>query len=764
MLSQLTPDQKQQYIDHAKKNKLGSLGYVLSGIKKGKGLAASKGYVFPGENDMRKRLAGLYKAHEQGWYGKPEGETRSLSFGGGGKVKVPVYSSQELAQMPGMGQRYDVGEDGKRIWYAFDKETGEPIEIDEHLPKLNPGMMVSTQAVQDYERGMNWHQQLNQDFEDGRISQYRMVFENPSALDGEIADLVKWMKANPRPGRGADPHRADRMRIRAELKRLQNIPKIVAHLESRVCGQGEDCEGLMDPNQFYNHLHGMIEPLRTDAERVRDEAERYDVDDWNIHHWNPSLKNPHTSWTGFGTWNPNWQQPRRAHGGLQRLGLDPQEVWDSVKQHIAQAGSMPGEDHHAAEIPYTKSWDEGGEDVQMGALAKGINAYLQRGDIYGTPAWYAISKNWWEVFDNASDYLRRQVGSGHFLDYGRHLSAKKSGQDVNVDMSQAQKNMSQFAYQSGYNYAGMIFQLKSRMGGGTSPGGIDLSSILDDPGIKSDLEATAGAIVSKWNRANRPEDPQFGGHQDHGRTSHAIPLLHELIDDDQITTAVDQAVGRESGTSNTAAAQLGSQSDEKERKLAKHIIDTGMAFMVYRHIYIYQQSQSGQRWSIRDANEFASRALDKWLQKRGVRAFGGNIQVGKGDKKRGTGAYALAKRQAGEEQSYRQQMSDFGYQDRVAAKEQAPGTVAPQVSADHHEQAQQLLAMVKLIDNIHVLRQLHPKSSKYNPEIREFYEKMIQDRSLGWPILKVLLRRVDGLSEKQLQAKKKSKKKSTSKK
>lgn len=755
MLSQLTPDQKDQYIDHARKNKLGSLGYVLSGIKKGKGMAASKGYVFPGENDMRKRLAGLYKAHSQGWYGKPEGETRSMNFGGGGKVKVPVYSANELAQMPGVGERYDIGEDGKRIWYAFDQETGEPIEIDEHLPKLNPGVMVPTDAVQAYERGMNWHQQLQSDFEEGNIDEYREVFEDPKALDEKIRELKIWMRDNPRPPRGQDPMRGQRMATRRALKRLLNIPKIVANLEQRVCQGQDDCESLLDPDEFYQRLHGMIEPIRAEAEQARDQASRYDVDDWNIHHWNPNLKNPHTGWTGFGTWNPNWQQPRRAHGGLQRLGLEPQEVWDSVKDYLVQAGSKPGdEDHHTAEIPYTKSWDDK-DEIEMGALAKGINGYLQRGDIYGTPSWYAITKNWWEVFENAADYMRRQIGSGHFLDYGRYLKARKEGKPVDVDLKKAYSNMAQFAYQSGYNYAGMIHQLKNRMGGGVSPGGIDLGSILDDPSIKGDMEAMAGAIVSRWNRANRPEDPRFATAQDHGRTSHAISLIHELIDDEQVNQAVDQAVSRERGTVATAVSQLGPDSDAKERQLTKNIIDTGLAFMVYRHIYIYQKSQAGEQWNIRDANEFASRALDKWLQKRGIRPFGGNIQVGKGSKERGTGAFALAKRQAGEEEAYRNQMSDMGYQDRVAAKEQEPGRVAPQVADDHHTQAQQLLAMVKLIDNIHVLRQLHPESPKYNPKLRSFYEKMVQDRSLGWPILKVLLRRVDGLSKEKLKAKSK---------
>ena len=344
------------------------------------------------------------------------------------------------------------------------------------------------------------------------------------------------------------------------------------------------------------------------------------------------------------------------------------------------------------------------------------------------------------------------------------MKGQKEGKLVDVDMGKAQRNMSQFAYQSGYNYAGMIFQLKSRMSGGTTPGGIDLAAILDDSEVKGDIETTAGAIVSRWNRANRPEDPQFKTSDDHGRTSHAIPLLHNLIDDAQVVAGVNRAVGRESGTVASAVGQLGSDSTEKERKLTKNIIDTGLAFMVYRHIYIYQRSQSGEAWNVRDANEFASRALDKWLKKKGVRPFGGNIQVGKGDKKRGTGAFALAKRQAQEEENYKTQMSDFGYQDKVAAKEQSPGTTAPQVEADHDTQAQQLLAMVKLIDNIHVLRQLNPKSDKFNHQIREFYEKMIQDRSLGWPILKVLLRRVDGLSKKQLEAKIKKKKKSTSKK
>lgn len=753
MLSQLTPRQKQKYIDHAKNNKLGSLGYVLSGIKKGKGLAASKGYMFPGENDMRKRLGSLYKAHEEGWYGKfPEEQMKLLNFGGGGKVKVPVYSPQELAKMQGTGERYDIAEDGKRIWYAFNKDTGEPIEISEYLPKLNPAVMVSTKAVHKFKRRMEWHRQLSKDFESGDIEDYRKVFENPGRLDKKIEELKEFLEKNPRPARGADPMRGQRNQVKDRLRKLSNIQRIVTYLQQRVC-KTENCEELKDVNSFYQHLHGIIDSLKSEAEHIRDQSPRYDVHDWNISHWNPRYDNPHTSWTGFGTWNPNWQQPRRVHGGLQQLGLDPQEVWDSVKEYLVQAGSRPSSRGHTAEIPYTKSWDNK-KQIDMGTLAKGINAYLSRGDIYNTPAWFAMIKNWWAIFENASDYLRRQIGSGHFLDYARYMKAKREGAKLDIDLKQARQNMARFAYQAGYNYAGMIHQLKSRMGG--LMGGIDLESIFGDPGIQSDLQAAAGSIVSRWNRSKRPADPRLQRSKDHGRTSHAISLIHELIDDEQVGAAVDRAVSKESGTTATAVGQLGADSSAKERKLTKQIIDTGLAFMIYRHIFIYQKNQSGEAWNIRDANAFASRAVDNWLQKRGVRPFGGQIDVSKGDPDKGTGAYALAKRQTEEEEQFRQQMSDLGYQGELTAKMQSPESKdSPGVEEDHHNQAQQLMTMVKLIDNIHVMKQLHPESPKYNPKIRAFYDKMVQNRRLGWPIIKVLLRRVDSMKLDQLTTKKK---------
>lgn len=707
-LSQLGPNDKQKYLDHIKDKALGQLGYVLKGIKKGENLGASKGFVFPTEGVWKDRLGSLYQAHEEGWYGDypKDAAVQKMTMGGGGQRNLMVHTPEELKSLPGHGYRYGVDDKGRRTWIAYREDTGKPLEIAEYLPKLNPATMVPTKAVNEFRARMGHHKSLENAFEQGGVQGFWMAYRNREAVkDQDTLDML------------------DRFDKYVEAKKLD--PR------------------NLDENQFKHLLHGFSQWLFKSARKIRDESPRYDTTDWNIHQFNPTLKKPHTSWTGFGTWNPNWQQPRRIHGGLQRLGIDPQEFWDEIKQYLVQAGTTKSED--GGEIPYTKTWKDENGQMEMGALAKGINAYLRRANVYQTVGWYAIMKNWWEVFDNASDYMRRQLGSGEFLPYARMKQAEKQGQKLDIEPSQAQAHMMRAAYNAGYSYAGMIYQLKSRMGGGTSPG-MQINDILDDPSVVSSMASSGGAIASRWNRAFRPEDPGFSQHGDHGRTSHAISTLHRVIDQElekmaqspQGIAAVNQAVGRESNT----AASVAGFSTGKEHQLTKNIIDTGLAFMVYRHIYIHSKQEAGEQWNVQQANEFASRAVDKWLQARGVRVFGGKIGIG-GDQAKGTGAYSVAKRHKSEEERYRKQMSDMGYQQQLAAKQQSPGTVAPQVEEDHHAQAQKLLMLTRMVDDVKTLRELNKKSKSYNPELRAFFEKIVQDRSLGWPIIKVILRRVD---------------------
>lgn len=747
LYSRLTPDQKQQYIDHAAKNKMGSLGFVLRGFKQGKDVSASHGFIGLDPKVARTRLASLYKANQEGWLGEiPENATKKkVDFGGGGKTEMWVHGYDELPKLPGQGKQFGRTKDGKRVWYAYRTDTKEQLQIAEHLPVLRPAAMVNTNAYKDYKGKMMLHQQIQSSMSKGDIQKYIQAM-NPvviADMQRKIEQLKNWLDHNKKPVRGTDIHASKRQMYRNELNELMGIFRVVDKVKRIAAVDGVSEDQLQSPQVMDGYLRKLSDNLYTQAKNIQKTASRYDVHDWNIHHFNPNLPNPHTSWTGFGTINVNWQQPETVHGGLLRLGIQPEQFWNDIKQYIVQAGNEVSDD---GEIPVVRNM-MGGDDIQMGDLARGINQYLSAARVYGTPAWYAITKNWWEVFENAANYMRNRLGGKYFLPYARLYQKHKQGKASPEELKQAYEFMRKGAAQAGYNYAGMVYQLKSRMGGGTSPGGVDLGEILAGSPA---LQSASQQIASRWNRRLRPEDPNFAAHQDHGRTSHAIPTLHQLIDE-ELDRDVTQAVRQDSATVATAVNQLGPDASEQEKRMTQNIIATGLAFVVYRHIYIWTKTQDGQRWSITDANEFASRATDVWMQKHGIRKFGGKINVAAGNKKKVTGAFAVAQRDVEEEGRLKKQMQQMGYQDKQ------PGAETPKLNTDHHKQAEQLMKMAKMADNVTILKQLHPTSPTYNDNLRKYFEKWVADKNLGWPIISQILKRVDKVKP-QTPVKKKAKK------
>jgi hypothetical protein len=339
-------------------------------------------------------------------------------------------------------------------------------------------------------------------------------------------------------------------------------------------------------------------------------------------------------------------------------------------------------------------------------------------------------KHWWEIFDNAAIYLRGFIGSGKFIPFARMYEKHKAGKD-DPGIKAAFKKMQEATQNSGYNYAGMVYQLKSRMRPGM-PGGPDLNDILGR--LDSALKGAAQQIISRWNRAIRPEDPGFAGHGVHGRTSHDIEMLHQIIDDEQ----VQQDVGKVADA-NAAKAGITCDADRRECQMTQNIISTGLAFQLFRHIYIWIKQQSGESWNLRDANQFASRALDKHLEKRGIKRFGGEIAPGGDPSKKGTAAYTAAQLQKERETELRGQLAP-------AARQQAPGTVLPGdvPEEDFEAQREKAMQLLKVLQHPKTIIRLRKGSNKYDPKLREFFEKMVQDKAVAWKFVEKILTKIDG--------------------
>jgi len=708
-------EDKEFYKNQAAEKKLGYMGFDLGHFKKSKKynkLGAAKGFIMVHPKTASTRLATLRDAIREGWYGEPpKDEIKKVKFAGASS-DAWVHNPEELEQLPDSDKFPSTN--GMRIWVGYRKD-GKKVTFTSYLPKLFPSKMVDSHLFRQHNLLKNSAEQIEQDVQTEDFELYRQAAHpnHKDALFRQVEELKKWLQENKRPTKGRDPLATERRRKYKDLRKIKNALLATEIIAWRLKNEDRDPSEMQNDDVLRDYLLKVSDHFHDEAVNIRQNADRYDQHDWNVHHFNTSLKrNLHTSATGFGTINVNWQQKETVHGALLKLGINPEEFWEELEPYLVQSNVVD-------DIPYTRQPGTK-KDVAYGHLAEGINAYLGRGDIHGTPAWHAMTKHWWDIFNNAATYMRGFIGSRNFLPFARQYEKFKSG-EFTPEIKGAFRQMEKASREHGYNYAGMVYQLKSRMRPGM-PGGPDLNDILNR--LDSALEGTAQKIVSRWNRTIRPEDPGFAQHGIHGRTSHDIEMLHQIIDNEQVHQDVGQTVDNKSRQVNFTC-----EASKNECQMTQHIISTGIAFQLFRHIYIKIKIQSGQQWNLKDANQFASQAVDKYLEKRGIKKFGGQIILGGDPLEKGTAAYAAAQKHKEQETSLRQQ---------IGAKE------SDATKQEFEEQKNKALAILNVLQHPETINRLKRNSKSYDPKLRAFFEKMIKNKDVAWEFIEKMLKKIDG--------------------
>ena len=218
-------------------------------------------------------------------------------------------------------------------------------------------------------------------------------------------------------------------------------------------------------------------------------------------------------------------------------------------------------------------------------------------------------------------------------------------------------------------------------------------------------------------------------------------MLRQIIDNEQ----VQQDVGKVAD-SNASSAGITCDANKRECQMTQNIVSTGLAFQLFRHIYIWIKQQSGETWNLSDANQFASRALDKHLEKRGIKRFGGEIAPGGDPGKEGTAAYTAAQSRKEQETELRGQLGGLP----PAARQQSPGTVLPgDVPEEEFEvQRDRAMKLLRVLQHPQTIMRLKKGSKHYDPKLRAFFEKMVQDHAVAWKFVEKILRKIDGTKSK----------------
>jgi len=731
----------------------------------------------------------------------PNKESKVVEFGGRNKKNLPVFDADELkTKFRGM-KHVGVKDTGELVWQAY-LQNGSPIRFVSHMPILKPAFMVPTSSHRRFTGNAITMHQIRSDVKSGNLQSYIDLADpqKKSVVVSRIDHLDKWLEENEskhsrkkNKSKTKDEEILDRQveqkkKERAHLKRTQQVVEKLKSLVSNLLNpevqnekakrfrelsssqnqelsenqkrinkleyeslkiqlnivrllkatniKPENPEGALNNSQIFKMLMvALHNEIQVQSHRLQIQSPRHDIHDWNMHHFNPRLRNAHTSWTGYGTWNPNWQQPESVHGSLKKYEIEADEFWKYISEFLVSVNQLDKESIN----PKVKRFEDPGTFEDLGTLADGINSFLNQSRIYKTPVYYAMMKNWWQIFDNASNHFRKLIGSRYFLQFLPHYKAFKSGEKKANDpqVKQAIKFMKEGAKKAGQNYAQMVYQLKKRQVQSAE----NLSKVLLFPS-NLQIEILTKSFMQRWNRSVRQEDPNMSAHQQHGMTSHGIGNLYRILDDREIKRFVDTESSR--AANNPAVASFAAQGDNKEKSMMEDIVQTGMAFIIFRNIFVLAQKYQNKDVNIDDANEYANRILDDWMKRKGIRPYKGamvpNSQT----------LQAVAQRQKQEEDEIRSNirssledsLEGFGY---TADEIKEILKKIQEDPAAFIERGRELQIYLNSFKDLKTLFKLSMNNPNRRKDWRSALETKVQRRDFGWKVIDKMLKAADEL-------------------
>ena len=804
--AELTPEKKKEFL--SQQGKRGTYGFVLTNFKRDNRVGVSEGYVELKENEAKNRLGQYLRAIQQGWFTRvpenhphiiePSRESKVVDFAGRNKKNLPVFTEEEVkSKFKGL-KHVGVKSTGELVWQAY-LQNGSPIRFVSHLPVLKPAFMVPTSSHRRFTGNAITMHQIRSDVKSGKTQTY-LDLANPqkkSVILSRIDHLDKWLEENEgkkskksKKNKTKDEEILDRQieqnkKERAHLKRSQQIVEklkslVVSLLDLNTQNQKakrfrelasqnnqeisenqkrlnkleyeslkiqiglirllkttnvkkEEAESVLNNPQIFKTLMvALHNDLQVQSHKLQMQSPRYDVHDWNMHHFNPRLKNPHTSLTGYGTWNPNWQQPESVHGSLSKYQIEADEFWKFISEFLVSVNKLDTESIN----PKVKRFEDPETFEDLGYLADGINSFLNQSSIYKTPVYYAMMKNWWQIFENASNHFRKLIGSRYFLQFLPHYKAFKNGEKKANDpeVKQAIKFMKEGAKKAGRDYAQMVYQLKRRQVSSAE----NLSKVLLLPS-NAQIEILTKSFLQRWNRAVRSEDPNMAAHQQHGMTSHGISNLYRILDDRDIRRFVDTETSR---TANSAASSA--QGDNKEKSMMEDVVQTGMAFIIFRNIFVLAQKYQNKSVNLDEANEFANRILDGWMKKKGIRPYKG-VTVPSSQT-----LQAVAQRQKQEEDEISSNIRS-SLEDSLEGFEYTPEEIKEILKkiqedpAAFVEKGRELQVYLNSFKDLKTLFKLSINNPNRRKDWRSALETKVARKDFGWRVIAKMLKAADDL-------------------
>ena len=459
-----TDQGRQSYIDHLEKQRLkgvnlGTYGFVLTGYKRdkvnGKEIGVALGYMEPEVSTIDKRLKSWYKALKDGWYEKEMPEDHKISrvdfsgHGGGRKSRgqktvgmtLPVYSEEKK-------------------WDSLEGKT-----YTSHLPVLRPAIMVRTSSVNKHNLFIRAARQVFDDVHQNNFSEYLKLIDvnsdnllNQTEADNVVQRLEEvkdWLKKYAGKNKGHTAEMDAKYEERIKLEKLTKAIEFISRPKNsnilrqklRTASSKQEQEQVI--KGFLERLYHYFNNV---ASNIRSTTKRFDIHSWNISHFSPFERNAHTNWTGFGTINPDWQQPEQVHTAFQRIFGEGDE--NKTNERINEFWKHLFEQKRIV------------DDVANGVRSK-IEKIRPR-DMIVEAIKEALIENIDDISHNACVYFRNKGAQDATIPYATFYK-KKFIDNVQLTKEEESKMQVYFkrvrknSYDQGSNYCQIILQLHTRL-------------------------------------------------------------------------------------------------------------------------------------------------------------------------------------------------------------------------------------------------------------------------------------------------------------
>lgn len=470
--SSLDFDQSHRHAEISKEDKQGKYGFSFEGFKwsgdesgrgKAQNLGKAAGYVVPDLNSIRKRLKTWLKATEEGWHDEEIRNHIRGKVNTSGKIKNGKWTSTTQGRDSLYGKK-EIPVESKT--FTVEKRTKSGVDsatFEENIPILRPGFMISTSTKKRHDFWHGIEKQLDKDLEDNNLSPYRNLidldsenFLNNAELskkEKELEEITKWLAENKK----ATNERRKKTLQRDEINRLIQTARYISSKKEKIENEYKilipKIKDLSEEEQekyiaevIRKKIAAYHKSVKIKAKRIRDNAEKFNVDQFNIAHQKGRVdrasgtSNPHTKWTGLGTVNPNWQQKEKIHTRLLDIfddsDQDLQKFWDHVNESLSVSSDIKS----------------GISNRLQNEMNKSKNPY-QKAIIYGL---YENIDS--KLLPNALIYFRDKASQDIIPIYAKAYKLKDGNR-----ISKTGNKVKRFAYDQGSNYIKMVLQIFLRL-------------------------------------------------------------------------------------------------------------------------------------------------------------------------------------------------------------------------------------------------------------------------------------------------------------